>query len=42
VYHIADRAGGGEDPGTTTNLTIIVAEDSIILSKAVTTEQKGK
>jgi len=42
VYHIADRAGNGEDPGTTTNLTIIVAEDSVILSKAVTTEQKGK
>ena len=38
-YHIADRAGAGEDPGTTTNLTILVAEDSLILSKALTTEQ---
>ena len=41
-YHIADRAGAGEDPGTTTNLIIIVAEDSTILSKALSTEQKGK
>ena len=38
-YHIDDKRGAGEEPASTTNLTILFGEDSAILSKTVTTEQ---